>query len=681
MIFGTQYERFPNPRPEDWESDLKHMKAMGFSVVRTWLYWRLVNPEPGRWDFSHYDRLFALAEASGIQVQIQLFLEAPPEHLVKAHPDWLYENRKGEYQDLIAIPAQQVGGFCGFDLMKPAPRAEAKAYIRQTAEHFRDHPALWGYDVWNEIWLSRWLDSAACQKRRAAFLRAKYKTLETLNQAHVARYTAFEEAVDPRLATEHGGKKPVSDTVLGNMDALEFENVLEAELMDWRAAMVRASDGKHPVVSHIGSGNGHELRKNSWALSRSLDAWGTSIHEGSLEKHLLPMHVSREAAGGKPWWLAENSSGSMWMGLNSFKRSALFVQSTLTIAQMLKAAGVMFWQYRPEIKDGESPNFGLVKLDGQDTSRSRIVADFITSTQKHQALLDAAKLPASPIGLVYAAAVGLADVLAGNDLFADFHGWYAALAQNGCLPRIVRDIDLAVAIPADLRLLILPMQVIETSGLRQALLNWVEAGGVLVASGQTFLYDPLLYAQRQYPGVDLFGVEQDETDPYDGFVRYFRADTDYDFPAGGRRVDCIPQGTDVIGAAEDGRPLVTLHRFGQGQSIWFGCSPGRKHTYSVIDGFTQVVGDLISTAGIRPAISCTHGVVSCACPVQDGWVLFLVNLTGKALTTWVRLHDQAMRSASDLLSDTDLYRGEPADRFPVPLLAEQSKIIFLPIHA
>ena len=50
MIFGAQYERIPNPRPEDWDSDCRTMAAMGLEVIRTWLYWRAVNPEPGVWD-------------------------------------------------------------------------------------------------------------------------------------------------------------------------------------------------------------------------------------------------------------------------------------------------------------------------------------------------------------------------------------------------------------------------------------------------------------------------------------------------------------------------------------------------------------------------------------------------------------------------------------------------------
>ena len=256
------------------------------------------------------------------------------------------------------------------------------------------------------------------------------------------------------------------------------------------------------------------------------------------------------------------------------------------------------------------------------------------------------------------------------------NGWYAALCQNGCLPEIVRDIDLVQGIPPGFKLIILPMQVIEVEGIRQALFSWVKSGGHLVASGQTFLYDQSLYAQKRYPGADLFGVQENETDPYDGFIRYFRNQADFDFPAGGRRIDCILAGAKAIGSIGS-KPLITEYGLGHGTSIWFGCSPGRKHAFSSIDGFMQVVGDLINTAGVKFPVNCTQGVVASACPVQNGILLFLVNLTGQDTTTWIRLNGRTAYHAVNLLDDTVACTGESVDRFPVSLLAEQSKILLL----
>ena len=96
MIIGAQYERIPNPRPEDWEDDFIKMSEIGLSVIRTWMYWRKVNQKPSVWDFSHYDKLFELANKYGIKIQIQLFCEGPPEYLIRKHPEWAYMNEKGE---------------------------------------------------------------------------------------------------------------------------------------------------------------------------------------------------------------------------------------------------------------------------------------------------------------------------------------------------------------------------------------------------------------------------------------------------------------------------------------------------------------------------------------------------------------------------------------------------------
>jgi beta-galactosidase GanA len=75
MIFGIQYERYPNPPAQEWRRDLTKIREMGFDFIRTWLYWRKVNPVEGEWDFSHYDRLLGIAHECGLKVQIQLFAE------------------------------------------------------------------------------------------------------------------------------------------------------------------------------------------------------------------------------------------------------------------------------------------------------------------------------------------------------------------------------------------------------------------------------------------------------------------------------------------------------------------------------------------------------------------------------------------------------------------------------
>ena len=538
MIFGVQYERFPNPRSEDWAADMKKIRSMGFKLIRVWLYWRKINPAEGIWDFSHYDRIFEIAQDCGLQIQIQLFIEAPPEFLVRDHPEWRYRNLDGDFEKIIRRSAQQIGGDQGFDYSNPEPRSRAEEYIRHVADRYGKHPALYGYDLWNELWMSQWLDSDWIVPERVTFLKNKYGSLEALNHAYMETFKTFEEVTDPRVPGYFGTKAVVTETYIDNMDALEFENYLGAKMLRWRAETLRSIDHAHPVMGHIGgAGAEHLLAKNSWEICKMLDVWGVSEHIDQLDGFLLSMQGCRDTAGSKPWWLAENGSGSIWTGLNSSMRSPEFLVSTIAMASMLNAQGIVFWQYRPEISGKESPNFGLVRLNGQDSPRSLEVARIIKVLEKHGDLLDSLIYEDPHAAIVYSPLGGLMERVEASGLYKEFTGWYAAFAQNGCLPHIIRDTDLIGGVPDSIRLMIMPMEVIEWPGIRESLLDWVTKGGILVASGYTFLYDRDMVAQKEYPGTDLFGVNEFETDKYAGNVTLFGGMFDQiKITSGGRKI-------------------------------------------------------------------------------------------------------------------------------------------------
>ncbi|GEM_PF-2140499 len=659
MIFGAHYERFPNPRPEDWGSDLKNMKAKGLTLARTWLFWRIVNPAEGVWDFSHYDPLFELALQHDVKIQIQMILEDVPEYLSKQHPDWHYQNTEGKYQKAL-----------GFDYANPGPKAMAEEYIGRVAQRYRDHPAFWGYDIWNETWLGTSLDSPWCQIQRAVFLQEKYGTIERLNKAYVRQYNSFEEVRDQRP----DNKQASGTNYLPDMDADEFHTWMIVKMCQWRADTVRLHDPVHPVTSH-----GLQSASDAWEVHKPLDGWGISLHIGTIGGYLLPVCMSRSMTRAweeeKAWWLAENGSGSTWYGLNSNRKSVHFLISAVVMGVMLKTTGVMFWQYRPEIKDVESPNFGLVKLNGEDTERSRAVAKFIAMFRCHEELFAKAAADPSPIGMVYSPAAYRMNKIVDSRLSEDFSGWHAALCQNGYIPDILRDIDLSAGIPAHIKMLVLPMEAVEPTGLRDALTVWVKGGGILVASGQTFLNDDLLYAQREYPGIDLFGVNENETDAYDGPVTCFGPETGRNvMPSGGRRIDCVLHGARPVGSI-DGRPVVTVHNKGRGKAIWFGCAPGRTHDYTKSNGLCSVVSALMSDARLSPLVKATHGVVTTTLKNGKQRLTFVLNLTGRDAHSWLTLNEDMVTRVNELMNGRIVYDGLPTSCFPVFLESEQSCIL------
>ena len=658
MIIGVQYERMPNPRPEDWARDLPQIAALGARVVRTWLYWRKVNPAPDTWVWNHYDRLFELAQQSGLQVQIQLFCEAPPEYLIRQQPDWAYLDAAGHADRYYRRPAQQVGGFQGFDYAHPGARAAAVDYITRVAAHYRDHPALFGYDVWNEIWMSQWLDSPSSRAQRVEFLRRRYGSLAGLNAAWLQEYTDWDQVEDPRQSHPLGLKHILEGLHVDNMDMLAFENEMRAWHMRWRCDAVRAADPHHPVMAHAGGSTA--LHFDGWHLAPPVDIWGVSEHMPDLNAYALSCHACAATAAGKPWWLAENSSGRFYLGLAAQQRSAAFVRSTHVLALMHAASADIFWQYRPEICGPESPNFGLVGLDGEPTARSSAVAALCGMHRAHADVLDHLQFEAPTTGLVYSPrGMAFQQVEGGERHWQNFKGWYFALCHQGSPPMLLKDEAMAqTGVPAGLKVLVAPMQMIEQPGLSAGLAAWVRAGGTLIGGPWFELYDPNLVAHRRSPGTTLFGVRQTDVARDDDATLTCLGDLRniHSLPAGGLVEQLALEGAHPLAVAGH-RIVVTARALGQGRAVYVGCQPGIAYDHEQAPQLGRLVEVLCRQAGAPPPLRATGGCIYRLAHSPRGDVLCIVNPHASDTVAWLEGPSIGAR-ALDLLDD------EPLDLTP-----------------
>ena len=680
MILGVQYERMPNPRPEDWDRDVQNIAAMGLSVLRTWLYWRKVNPAPGVWTWEHYDRLFETAARHGIKVQIQLFCEAPPEYLIREHPDWAYLDDVGRIDRYYRRPAQQVGGFQGFDYAHPAARAAAIDYITRVARRYRDHPALFGYDVWNEVWMSQWLDSPHSRAMREVFLRDKYGSLDELNRVWCQEYTDWSQVEDPRHSLPIGLKGIVEGLHVDNMDMLAFENHARAWNMRWRCEAVREADPGHPVMSHVG-GSDATLRFDGWSLAPPTDIWGVSEHAADLESYALACQACAATAAGKPWWLAENSSGRLYFGLAAEQRTPEFVRCTHVLALMHGASGDIFWQYRPEIFGQESPNFGLVGLDGEPTERSRCVAELARMHREHAAVLDHLEFDPLQVGLVYSPrCMAFQQVEGGDRHWRNFQGWYEALCHQGLAPQLLKDESVAQGdIPASLRVLVAPMQLIEQPGLNTRLEDWGRAGGTLVGGPWFELYDRDLRANRRCPGTALFGVREIDFNRTEasqlaclGPVRGVQS-----LPDGGvSEYLALETGTQPLAAA-GGAVVVAMRQLGRGRAVYVGCQPGLAYRWDIAPQLGLFAAAVCEMAGVTPLLRVTGG---CFCKLAHsplGDVALLVNPRKAVVPVWLdgpSLSNRASGTAADLISG-EVLALSPGGATVVSMPAQGARIL------
>ena len=160
-----------------WADDYKRMKATGFDIIRIGEFgWAIMEPEEGRYDWGLFDRALDLAHEHGLQVILGTPTATPPAWLTLKHPEVL--NRSIDGQPYYHGMRQHTNH------SSPVFRSYCAAIVTAMSERYRDHPAVVGWQIDNE--LNCEVNVFYAEADHQAFrewLRAKYGTLDKLNEA------------------------------------------------------------------------------------------------------------------------------------------------------------------------------------------------------------------------------------------------------------------------------------------------------------------------------------------------------------------------------------------------------------------------------------------------------------------------------------------------------------------
>ena len=176
FLYGVVY--YPEQWPEErWESDLSRIAQTDMNVVRmgegAWSVWE---PEEGRYDFAMFDRALALCEKHGLKAIMGTPTYTPPAWLTENYPEVLRASFTGTR--LVH------GSRRHYNYTSPLYRKKSEAITEALARHYRDHPAVIGWQIDNE--LNCHLDTSFAESDHEAFriwCRERYQTLDALNQA------------------------------------------------------------------------------------------------------------------------------------------------------------------------------------------------------------------------------------------------------------------------------------------------------------------------------------------------------------------------------------------------------------------------------------------------------------------------------------------------------------------
>jgi beta-galactosidase len=196
FLYGVVY--YPEQWPETyWERDLARIAETGMNVVRmgegAWSVWE---PVEGRYEFGLFDRTLELCQRHGLKAIMGTPTYTPPAWLTERYPEVLRTNFEG-------TPLRH-GSRRHYNYTSPVYLEKSRAITEVLASHYRDHPAVIGWQIDNE--LNCHLDMSFAESDQEAFrawCRERYVTLEALNSSWGTAfwsqtYGAWEQVWLPR---------------------------------------------------------------------------------------------------------------------------------------------------------------------------------------------------------------------------------------------------------------------------------------------------------------------------------------------------------------------------------------------------------------------------------------------------------------------------------------------------
>ena len=669
FVYGAVYFRRTNPPPEDWARDYRTAAEDGHNIFRHWFLWGAIEREPGVYDFSEYDPHFDLAAKHGIKVIIAEMLTSAPEWAFEKYAHARLENRDGTRDPSGMNAASVSGGFPGLSLNDPEVRAAAGRFLRALAERYRDHPAMGGYDLANEMKFpqtpgGRQLDydfSPATQAKFRLWLKDRYGSLEALGRAwHRLSYTRWDQVEAPR----HAG--PYPDV----LDWHDFRIDDFHEQVQWRANVLRQADPDHPITSHSKAtplSRMHDRLNHDWMAADIVELFGFTwgAHKAGIApwKQFNAVDLTRSAARGKPFWHAEAIGGPTWNSDRGRDEGKVVTPEQIRLWNMVSfaggAQGILNPRWRPLLGGVLFGAYGFYGMDGSRTDRSAMASTIAKwGRADAQKPLWAADPVKGDIGIVVVQESQLhahAYSQKGGDAKAyvhSVHGAYRGFFDNNIQADwvYIDHID-------DYEVLYLPHPLMLKRATAERLKRWVEAGGTLISEGAPgyFAERGIVGEEQPNSGLDaLFGVRESEVE----FGRNIHQDMTYTLdgrtlPVGLNHQEYEVTSAQAVGRFDNGAVAVADNRFGRGRTRLVGAFPGYAHYHDRSEATRAAFADLLAWAGVERHVTLdARGVVARLHRQGDDLYLWIVNHNRSDTAVDLRL-----ASALGRFSDSYLHWG------------------------
>lgn len=595
LLLGAAW--YPEQWPESrWDQDLQLMEKAGIHVVRVGEFaWSAMEPQENRFDFDWLERAIAEAARHHIYVVLGTPTASPPAWLTQKYPDTLRVDEEGH--------RAKHGNRQHFSFDSPRYRVFCRQIAEEMARRFGHNPNVIGWQIDNEYADPSFDDHT--QQEFQDWLKAKYKTLESLNQHWTTAYWSQTYSDWSQITIPVGGNNP------GLM--LEWKRFISDTWRSYQANQLQAiranSDLRQFITTNtMGLFDGFDHYVVSADLT--LSAWDSYVGEGHADPGWIGMsHDTTRGFLRKNFWVMETQPGNVnWAGINNFlNRGEARAMAWQAIGH--GADALSFWQWRSALNGQEQYHGVLVGADGTPVPFYREAAEIGADFAKAGTALQGTS-PHSEVAMLHSYDSRWAiDFQRHNRkydpmrIFEDYYRSVRALTQQ-------MDVVSPEAPLAGYKLVIAPGLNVLPEAMAQHLLDYVRNGGHLVLgprSGMKDQYNALL-PQRQ-PGF--------LADPLGGRVEQYYA-LDQDVPLSGdwgtgkaslwaEQLSAKAKDVQVLlryGASNgwlDGQPAAISRPYGKGRITYIG---------AVLDPALMAAAArwMVEVSNIKPALG----------PVPDG---------------------------------------------------------------
>jgi beta-galactosidase len=695
--YGAVYFRKSNPPETDWERDHKTAAQIGMNMFRHWVMWSAVEVAPGRYDWRDYDRMLDLEGQNGIKAVLAEMITAAPEWAFRMYPEARFEAQDGYKGVPEYSGSSATGGFPGLCLDNPQVRARAEAFLKALASRYKDHPALYGYDLWNEgntnggagVYFQ--VASSAhipnehrgtgvgrlycyCPASIAEFrkwLQKKYGSVEAVAKAWRRYSFADWKDVEP---SRTGGPYP------DWLDWVEFREDRAHELLRWRKEVIRSIDQKSKITMH-GLAYAIELlpgaSANDWRAAAEVDSYGftwVSARKGNQPwKQYHAVDLVRGASRGKPFWHAEMQGGPLWMASEVVNRPLEDArkpdEKDLRVWNMISfsagVTGVLYLRYRPLLDGPLFGAFGPFAMDGSMTPRSEMAGKLAKWTNANPTLWQSRPVKGD-VAIVFAPEserFNFAQQGSTNNYATSARGAYQAFFDSNIQPDWVH-IDNIEEYPA----IYLPYPVMLAQKTVAKLCDYVRNGGTLISEGVPGYFGDGAHASPKQPNPELqelFGAVETDVD----FTPDLLEDLTLrigEHTIGGRYFKQLyrPTTGTAIGWYADRSVAAVENKFGKGRAIVIGTFPGAAY-FKKPNAEARSVFQSWLPRKQRVAIS-DPTVIARLHEGSGKAVLWVVNPTRQSKSVTISIDGGPWRSAKDVWRAIEVQVSGKTVRLTIP---------------